>query len=182
MPQDQIPCGQCQQNPPFFDHTIAAFKYEGSVAYMIQNFKFHEHLATGKFLSEQLWEKLCDYYQDKPWPELILTVPLHHTRLRQRGFNQALELAKPLAKKLKLKLPLKLLIKNRTTKSQAESDFHMRHKNIRDAFALTQTLHAQHIAIVDDVMTTGATVNEIAKVLKTAGAKTIDIWCIARAC
>lgn len=179
---DYQQCGQCITKSPSFDRTIAAFKYDDSLSFLIQQFKFHEHLTAGKFLSQCLWQKLKACYQGNSWPEMILPVPLHKKRLQQRGFNQALELAKPIAKKIPRTVSHNNLIKNRATKAQAESSFEERKKNQRHAFSvhLPQRL-PRHVAIIDDVMTTGSTVNEVATILKNNGVAQVDVWCVARA-
>jgi ComF family protein len=108
-------------------------------------------------------------------------VPLAEHRFRDRGFNQAGELAKQLASKLSLPLRADALIRQRVTREQAGLDRIDRRKNVRNAFMLSTLLHAKHIAIVDDVVTTGSTVNEVARVLKRAGAKIVEVWAVARA-
>ena len=117
----------------------------------------------------------------QPLPEAILPVPLHSTRLRERGFNQALELARPMAQALALPLLIHHSQRTRATVAQTSLSAKQRRKNIRGAFQVTQPLPARHIAIVDDVMTTGQTINELAKTLRKAGATHIDVWVCARA-
>lgn len=114
-------------------------------------------------------------------PECIIPVPLHRRRLRQRGFNQALEIAKPLAKKLQLPVDFKTCIRTKHTRPQSELSAKKRQQNIKNAFTLKKPITAKHVAIVDDVMTTGNTVTELSALLRNNGVTTIEIWCCARA-
>lgn len=144
---------------------------------MITKFKFYNKLLYGKIFSQLLLEKI----NDKPnLPQAIMPIPLHSKRLRQRGFNQALELAKPLAKKLKLPLLSTHCKRHKATKVQSKLPAKKRSANTKDAFSLTQPISYSHIAIIDDVITTGNTVNEVSRLLKKAGVKNIEIWCIAK--
>jgi ComF family protein len=115
-------------------------------------------------------------------PDLILPVPLHRGRLRQRGYNQALELAKPLARAFGIPLQNALLQRQRATPAQTELDAVTRRRNMHGAFALRAgTQLPVHVAILDDVMTTGATLAECARVMKRAGVQRVDVWALARA-
>jgi len=117
--------------------------------------------------------------EDKP--QCILPVPLHKKRLRQRGFNQSIELARPVAKKTGLTLLLNHVVRVRETEAQTGLDAKQRRKNIRGAFECVKAMPYEYVAILDDVVTTGSTVNELARVLKKAGVKRVDVWSIARA-
>ena len=115
-------------------------------------------------------------------PELLLTVPLHRQRLRQRGYNQALELARPLARALAVPLRHDVLQRQRATDAQTELDAVARRRNVRGAFAVREgVVLPAHVAVLDDVMTTGATLAECARVLKHAGVQRVDAWALARA-
>ena len=115
-------------------------------------------------------------------PQALLVVPLHKNRLRQRGYNQALELARPMARALAMPLCLDALRRVRSTHAQTELDAHARRRNVRGAFALLDgAALPAHVAVLDDVMTTGATLAECARVLKRAGVQTVDAWALARA-
>lgn len=113
-------------------------------------------------------------------PQAILPVPLHHKRLQQRGFNQALELVKPMANALNIPLLKAAVIRQKYTHAQSALDYTQRQTNVADAFALTQHLPYQHIAIFDDVITTGATVAALAELLTQSGIKQVEIWSFAR--
>ncbi len=171
-------CGQCQKEPPEFDRCYAPLRYGYPLDYLISNFKFRSKLAQGRLLAELMADFLRQ--QQCELPELIVPVPLHVSRLRERGFNQALELARPLARCFGLSVDARLAVRNRATLSQMELSKGARRKNIRGAFELMGQLVARHVAIVDDVVTTGNTVNELARVLRCGGAARVDVWAVAR--
>ena len=142
--------------------------------------KFGRSLAAGRVLS-QLW---IDALSESPpaRPDLLIPVPLHASRLRERGYNQALELARPLAQALTIPLRHDVLLRTRATLAQANLDAKARRKNLRGAFAIVENAALpQHVVIVDDVMTTGATLRECARVLLRAGVSRVDVWALARA-
>jgi len=113
---------------------------------------------------------------------LIVPVPLHRSRLRQRGYNQALELARPLAARLGVPLAHDVLVRSRDTSAQTELDRAARRRNVRGAFHLREAIVLpDHVALFDDVMTTGATLAECARLLKRAGVRRVDAWALARA-
>jgi ComF family protein len=116
-----------------------------------------------------------------PLPELIIPVPLAPRRYRQRGFNQAHELAGPLARLLRVPVRPDLVVRQKETLEQLPLDRKQRRRNVRDAFAAPAALPARHVAILDDVVTTGSTVTELARVLALSGAERIEVWAIARA-
>lgn len=171
-------CGRCLQQPPVFDACVAPFRYAFPVDRMIQGLKYRRELAYGRILGQLLASHLRSR---ETRPELVIPVPLGRTRYCERGFNQARELALPVCRSLGLTLNSHLLTRHRETPEQASLDRNERLKNTKHAFALTAPLSARHVAIVDDVVTTGSTVNEISKVLRAAGAEWIEVWAIARA-
>jgi len=176
-PEDAL-CGQCQRASPRFDHGYIPLRYAYPLDHLISNFKFRGKLAEGRLLSGLVGDFLVQ--QRCELPELIIPVPLHASRLRERGFNQALELARPLAKRFGLPVDSQMVVRNRATSSQMELSKKARRKNVRGAFELTRQLQAQHVAIMDDVVTTGSTVNELAAVLRRGGAGRVDVWAVAR--
>jgi ComF family protein len=171
-------CGQCLQQPPAFDHTISLFIYRPPVSQLIQALKFHDKLGHARLLGILLAMSLTKRLQTRP--DCILPVPLSRKRLRERGFNQSLELARPVSRALDIPIASTLLRRVRHTSPQVQLKYQERHKNIRNAFQLLEHKVPEHIAIVDDVITTGSTCNEMANVLKKAGAKRVDIWSVAR--
>ncbi|MHB1272261.1 MAG: ComF family protein [Rhodanobacter sp.] len=171
-------CGECQRRAPPWDAAWAPFRYGWPLDRLEARYKFGADLAAGRVLST-LWQReTCPL----PLPRLLLTVPLHRGRLRQRGYNQALELARPLARQLDVPLQPDLLQRLRRTEAQTELDALGRRRNVRGAFALRAGIALPaHVAILDDVMTTGATLAECARVLKHAGVQQVDAWALARA-
>ena len=161
-----------------FDACVAPFRYAFPVDRMIQGLKYRGDLTYGRILGELLARHLS-HRQTRP--ELVIPVPLGYVRYRERGFNQARELALPVCKSLGLTLRSDLIARHRETREQASLDRSERLKNTARAFALTTPLIARHVAIIDDVVTTGSTVNELSKVLRAAGAEWIEVWAVARA-
>ncbi|MCX7120858.1 MAG: phosphoribosyltransferase family protein [Gammaproteobacteria bacterium] len=171
-------CGNCHSSPPPFDNTFALFNYETPISELIAKLKFQNNLATAKLFS-QYW---IDYFLDKKHllPELIIPVPLHHMRLKKRGFNQTLEIAKPIGKYFQIPIDIRSCIKLKNTEPQSSLSSEKRKKNLKNAFAISHSIIAKHVAVIDDVMTTGNTVSEISCLLKKAGVERVDIWCCAR--
>lgn len=173
-------CGQCLQNPPPFEFAYSALQYETPVDHWVLGLKFSQQLVYAKLLADLLLSRL-PYQTDSPdKPELIIPMPLHPQRLRERGYNQALEIARPLAKKLRIPLALKDCQRVIATAPQASMPAEERRKNVKQAFQVSPDLKARHVAIVDDVVTTGSTVAELARALREVGVKRVDVWCCAR--
>lgn len=177
-------CASCLKKAPPFDRCLPAFIYSYPVNHIIQRIKYSRQISLLPIFSRTLAEILCHSYSGLEWPEVIIPVPLHKQRLRHRGYDQALLLGKEVQKKLKpvqqIKLDYRLVQRSRNTPAQQELPARKRRKNIRAAFSLTTTFDYQHVAIVDDVVTTGETVGEITRLLKKHGVETVDIWCLAR--
>jgi ComF family protein len=172
-------CGACQKRPPAFDLCRAALAYQEPVPRLVSGFKFRDRLTCGRLLAELLGVHL--EAQGELRPELIIPVPLHPRRLHQRGFNQALELARPLARRFGIPLDIRSCRRTRQTRPQTELDRKLRTKNLRGAFSVASKLPARHVAVVDDVVTTGTTTNELAKALKQCGVERVEVWAAARA-
>ncbi|NHF65935.1 ComF family protein [Xanthomonas hortorum] len=167
-------CGHCLQHPPPLQRVHACFTYRWPVDGLLRRFKFHQDLPAGRLLSE-LMAKRC---ADLPRPQALVPVSLHRQRLRQRGYDQALELATPIGRALRLPC-LPLLRRVRATAPQSELDADERQRNMRDAFVARGVLPA-HVALVDDVMTTCATLHAAAQALRRAGVQRVDAWVCAR--
>jgi len=176
---DQLKCGQCLQKPPVFDRSVSLFSYEKEAVTLIHQLKFNEKLAYSRLLGGMLASALDKNAAELP--ECILPVPLYKKRLKQRGFNQSIELARPAAKAFNIPLDMQSVIRVRNTQSQTGLDRKQRRKNIRAAFEIVDPISAQHVVVVDDVVTTTSTVNELARLLKRAGVRRVDVWSIARA-
>ena len=147
---------------------------------MITQLKFHHHLIYANLFGALLTKKITLAYQDDRLPELIIPVPLHPSRLCERGFNQALEIAKPISKKLHLTINTQTCTRRINTLPQSLLPASERKSNIQHAFALIKNTSAKHIALVDDVITTGNTISELANTFKKIGVEKVDVWCCAR--
>lgn len=178
-------CGKCLRRPPAFAAAWAPYRYQAPLDLLELRFKFAGSLAAGAALAELLIAQTCvmqlPVLGEAPAP-LMACVPLHSRRLRQRGYNQALELARPLARALRLRLLPHLLGRTRATVAQTGLDARQRRSNLRGAFAVRSGVRLpDHVILVDDVMTTGATLHECARVLRRAGVARVDVWALARA-
>lgn len=174
-----LTCGPCQKLPPSFDATLAPFVYAFPVDRLIQSLKYRHRLALSGWFGKQLAEELGSH-PDYPVPDLILPMPLHPRRLAERGFNQALELARPLARLTGLPMVLDGVERNLNAPPQASLPWKARRKNIRGAFLCRKDFSGVHVLVVDDVMTTGATLEELADCLKQGGAARVTNLVLAR--
>ena len=169
-------CGRCLSHAPAYDGTVAALAYEFPADVLVQGLKFRGELALAPLLGQLLAARLprgtrVDY---------IVPVPLARARLGERGFNQAFEIARPLAAATGCRLAPLLAARERDTRPQLDLPLEARARNVRGAFRCTQALERASIALVDDVMTTGATLEELAATLKRAGAAHVVNWVVAR--
>jgi len=156
----------------------AAYQHQGEIRYLINQLKFANAFHYAKILGELVADCLLE---NAEIPNSIIPVPLHPKRYQQRGYNQSLEIAKIVAKKLKTPIDHKSCIRSKNTMHQIELNPQQRQENIQDCFQIKHPIQAKHIAILDDVITTGATANELAKTLKQAGVEKVDIWVCSRA-
>ena len=171
-------CGRCVRRAPPWDAAWAPFRYAYPLDRLEMRFKFGADLAAGKLLAS-LWS---GSHTQGECPQAIIPVPLHRARLRSRGYNQALEIARPLAKALRIPLLRDALQRTRATDAQTELSALQRRRNVRGAFAARFDKEVpQHVAVLDDVFTTGATLSECTRVLKRAGVQRVDVWALARA-
>lgn len=169
-------CGACLTRPPHFDASHAVFRYEFPVDSLIHALKYGHRLASADFLASALLEAAPGTR-----PDLIIPVPLASNRLAERGFNQAVELARPLARQWRVPLDTRAVTRAIDTLPQASLPWKERAKNIRHAFSCGVDLSGKSVIVVDDVMTTGATLNELAGTLKAYGAGRVENWVVARA-
>ena len=173
-------CGECLAEEPPFDAAWAPFRYAHPLDLLETRFKFGADLAAGRVLSDLMIDRARADAPDRPG--LIVAVPLHASRMRRRGFNQAHELAKPLARALGVPLATDALERTRLTTAQTGLDAVGRRRNLRRAFAVNRDAGLPaHVVVFDDVMTTGATMHECAGALKRAGVARVDAWALARA-
>lgn len=171
------PCAACMATPPPLDCVHAAFDYAFPVDRLLPRLKFHGDFASGRVLAQCMVDVLATAER----PAALLPLPLHRARLRQRGYDQALELARPLARALQLPLLTGTLRRSRVTSAQSRLDAQARQRNLRGAFTVIPgCLLPNHVALVDDVMTTGATLHAAARALRAAGVQRVDAWVCAR--
>jgi ComF family protein len=172
-------CGACLRRLPRFDAAFCGWRYAYPIDYMVRAVKYHGAVAYARILGDRLAARLSAQ-PSSGWPEVLLPVPLAAQRFRQRGYNQAIELGRWLERRLGIPMRTDVLARIRETREQAGLRRRERRKNLRGAFAV-QALPAMHVALIDDVITTGSTVNELAQVLKAQGVARVDVWAVARA-
>ena len=165
-----------RREPPF-DSLRAPWLYRESTAELIRLLKFQQKLAAGRTLGLLLAQAL---ESEREMPQLLLPVPLHSQQLRERGFNHAAEITRSLSRALGIPWSTRLLSKQRPTAPQHGLNRRERLKNLRNAFHFQQHGDLHHVAVVDDVVTTGSTATEIARLLKRAGVEKVSIWAVAR--
>lgn len=173
-----IPCGTCQRRPPPFAVCHAAFRYEDPIPTLVGGAKFRSRLNLGRLLGQCLTIALRE--RNAEMPDLILPVPLHAKRLRERGYNQALEIARHVGDELAIPVDAHSCIRVLATSPQAGLEQKARRRNVRGAFRVLRPLGVGHVAILDDVVTTGSTVSELTRVLRQSGIERVDVWAVAR--
>lgn len=176
-------CGACLQDAPAFDQTVVACNYAAPLDQLVLNLKFAHQLALAPVFAGLLRDAILEQ-RGLALPDMLSMVPLGEARLAERGFNQALEIAKPLGRQLGIGLMPQLLHRSRETTRQSSLHPDDRQKNVRNAFMLAPAaldlVKGRHIGIVDDVMTTGTTLHEIASMLKRFGAAKVSNYVFAR--
>ncbi len=173
-------CGRCIQQEPLFDRCIAPLRFDYPVNLIVHAFKFKDELGYISPITDVLWEHVSQRYENESMPQVLIPVPLHIKRLRQRGYNQAELIAKRLSSRSKIPLLKNAVKRIRYLRPQQGLARDGRYKNIRRSFSIVDNIACQHVALIDDVVTTGATVAEITRVLKQSGVKRVDVWCLAR--
>ncbi len=182
----QAQCGACLKHPPAIDRVYACFNYQYPINQWLPQFKFSRRFALADWFGEQFIRKLnhnvetglTSYSYNGPLQ--LIPVPLHNQRMRERGYNQALLFACYLSKQLNLPINLNCVVRNKRTMAQSGLSLKERQRNIKQAFTLTDEPPRQAI-LVDDVITTGSTLNELAAKLKSAGTEYVEAWVIAHA-
>lgn len=183
LPAPGLTCGACQKRPPAFARVEAPWRYAFPVDRLITRFKHQARWPLGRLLGEELAGHLQHAFAEGlPRPECLLPVPLAGRRLRRRGFNQAAMLARWLGRPLHLPVDETLLRRTRDTPAQQQLDAEARRRNLSQAFTLATParIEGRHLALVDDVLTTGATAEALARLLRRAGAARVDVYCLAR--
>lgn len=173
-------CGHCQTHGSSLDQVVAPYLYQPPMDHLLTGLKFRGQLHHAPLLAELLIEELR--HQVDPLPEALVPVPLHEQRIRQRGYNQALEIARPVARTLGIPLHWSLVRRRRATPPQSGLNEASRRRNVQDAFEYPhkEPIPFSHVAILDDVMTTGSTVEVLARLLKHHGVSTVSAWICAR--
>lgn len=169
-------CGHCLKDPPLFTRTIAVFSYSFPLDKLVQAMKYGEQLA----LANAFAEKLALSIDKSDLPDGIVPMPLHPAKLRERGFNQSLLLAATVARKLNLELLASACQRVRDTPPQSALPWKERKRNVRNAFRCDKDLSGKRVALVDDVLTTGASMNALAEAVHKRGATEISVWVVAR--
>ncbi|MFA6901696.1 MAG: phosphoribosyltransferase family protein [Gallionellaceae bacterium] len=167
-------CGSCLTHPPHFKSTIAVYAYAFPLDRLVLALKYGEKFHLAKQMGDRLAQRV------RVRPDCLVAMPLHPVRLRERGFNQSLQLARHIAQRLGLPLLATACQRVRNTPSQSTLPWKERGKNMRKAFSCSTEVAGKHVAVVDDVMTTGATLNELALALLNAGATEVSVWVVAR--
>ncbi len=178
---DAIPIGRqiclaCQSNKPFYEKIIVAYQYAQPLSSLLHKVKYNRQVAYSRLLSQLFYNRVVK--QIETWPDLIIPVPLNMHKLWKRGFNQSEELLKYF--KLKHKITIVNAVKLNRNDSQVGLDRYSREKNLSGSFYIHADLTNQNIVLIDDVVTTGATVNELAKTCKILGARNVQVWCFLR--
>lgn len=169
-------CGHCVLHPPSFERTLAPFLYALPVDRLVQSYKYQGLLACAAWFADAM-------VASRPDParaDLLVAMPLAAARQRERGFNQSLELARALSRRTSIPLAIGAVERVRETRPQADLPWDDRARNVRSAFACPTDVAGRHIIVVDDVMTTGASLDELARTLKRAGAARVENWVVAR--
>ncbi len=176
VPPHQL-CGECLADPPPFDRVIAPFIYRDPIDDLIGRFKYHRALSDGQLLARLLALHIQRIGHDV---ELLLPMPLHPTRLQERGYNQAAEVTRVVSKVAGAPWHANLLLRQQAATSQREANKRERLRNVRSAFGCASRHLPGRVAIIDDVITTGATARAAAACLKKAGVNWVEIWAVAR--
>lgn len=168
-------CGRCLAKPPHYDVTGAVFCYGFPVDKLIQSFKYGHRLALASWFGRHLAA-----LTEAGAADLIIPLPLHPVRLRERGFNQALELARPVGRTWRIPIDARSCSRIRHTPAQAELPWRERAKNVRGAFHCSSDFTGKRLLLIDDVMTTGASLDELARTVKLHGAAHVALLVLAR--
>lgn len=170
-------CGHCINTPPAFDHCFCPFKYESSIKELICKLKYRERPELAKTAATLLKNELIEHNFERP--DALIAVPMHISRLRERGYNHSALITQNLSKALDIPRLYNTLSKSRKTKPQAQQSLKQRKKNLKGSFELIKKIQIKSVAIVDDVVTTGSTADEIAKILKKNGVDYVQVWGLA---
>lgn len=171
-------CGRCLHRPPPYDLGVSFWRYQAPLDGLLLGLKYHRQLPVARLLGVMMTERISAISASRP--QALIPVPLHASRLRSRGFNQTIELFAPVARSIGVPLLRDAILRLEATPSQVGLSARQRRRNLRGVFQVRHNL-PDHVAIVDDVVTTGSTVAELARALRRAGVGRIDVWSVARA-
>ena len=171
-------CRHCLHRRPQFDSAWCALRLQTPIQHYVHALKYHADFAQAQLLGSLMAERLV--HRPAPLPRLLIPVPLHPLRLMRRGYTQALEIARVVGARAGIPVTAHAVARIRPTEDQIGQSASARRRNMRAAFGVRKALNGQHIALIDDVMTTGATLDELAHICRRAGAARIEAWAVAR--
>lgn len=173
-------CGHCLTTPPAYAGVVSAFLYAEPIDQLVHDLKYGHQLRIARWFGIELVSRLLERPEVWRTIDVIVPLPLHPARMKTRGFNQSLEIARPLARALNKPLLATIAWRNRDTPPQATLSRQDRQHNMRNAFECQRDLTGKTILIIDDVLTTGSSVDELARVLRLHGAAQVFVACAAR--
>jgi ComF family protein len=171
-------CGHCIKHPPPLDAVFAPYQFEAPLRTLLHDFKYREKLHLSLFFTKHMQYTPPEF---NPSNTCLIPIPLHKKRMRTRGFNQAAVLATDLAQQLNLPCLIQHIQKTKNMPPQAALAAKERKQNIRDTFSIKPITYA-HVILIDDLITTGSTANELAHQLKSQGTEQVSLWCVAKTC
>jgi len=183
MPMSGLTCAQCTRQSPAFNEVVVPWLYDFPIDALVTRFKHQGKWPLGRLLAELLGRTLQYRYDEgHPRPDVLIPVPLASKRMRQRGYNQAAMLAQWLSRALQLPIDERTVRRVKETPAQQGLDAKARKRNLREAFAVIDPVRVagKHIALIDDVLTTGSTADTLARLMIKAGARQVDVYCLAR--
>jgi ComF family protein len=160
---------------PAIDCILSSFAFETTLRHVLHRYKYHEGLYLTAFLATLMLEALPTHYTT----QCLIPIPMHRAQLKRRGYNQAQLLAQYLGRAIHRPVNTSHCEKIRDTANQAGLSARMRQGNLRHAF-LVKKIPYRHVTLVDDLITTGSTTNELARTLKRTGVERVDVWCCAK--
>lgn len=183
LPMAGLNCAQCAHQSPAFNEVVVPWLYDFPIDALVTRFKHQGKWPLGRLLAEMLGQTLQHRFDEGLHrPDMLIPVPLANKRMRQRGYNQAAMLAKWLGQQLQLPVEERVIKRVKETPAQQGLDAKARKRNLRSAFTVIDATQivGTHIALIDDVLTTGSTADTIARLLIGAGARKVDVYCVAR--
>jgi ComF family protein len=171
-------CGKCLSRPPVFDRCESVLGYTLEAGQLIRQLKYNQKTSVAHVMAYLLAEYLQTHRE--VLPEAIIPMPIHRNRLYRRGFNQTMEIAKYLGVILDIPVDYKCCQRTKQIESQTNLSVFGRRNNVKGVFRMIKEVSYKHVAILDDVVTTGATVEELTRVLKSVGIKNVEVWCCVR--